>query len=1201
MDNPWPADIPWSLWNYQGLTISDMPQLPMMGVRFEPSFLYAFAFGCFFVAFFSWPRFKARGRNINATSEALRDFDPTDLGGQNSLHRAYFIYAGAMLILYVSLTFFGKLIFQATQMIPVAGISVDIAELKFDSPQWPLTLAFAFAGLADLLPPVRIAEEWLRNRAYRAAGIPVRIEQTTRSLIATLEEPPGHSGERREHLRNRGRGSLAEMLGHFRKNWQAQIDAYPRVRWLLGKRTSRTRELLALLSQLELLIVWAKTTRGSWPGAEVSARVRETEAKFVDSADALLNSFQRRLQETGDPNATDPAHAELHAGEARPANPDLRASEAQPANAGLHASEARFDDYISQVMKDATAVRFELVTLLAIFLERDPDFRGPARAPKPGLAHPIDALADLLLETDRPDAVGSGPEAGLLLSLIPVFILFAASAWQGAQELVSQYVETTNLAGVLLTALVETLKIASLTWLPLLAAFSLRQYRWDTKDWVGAQQDWDYRNSSRLSQMMGCLALALAVSILGLTGVAMLRAFAIAQNANHFNSLLFGGSAPFMLYYPTLAVTLLPMVPMCLAAADARAHGRPVLGHAVLCAALVLVLSIAHSWFWDPNWPDACFKAETIATAECSRRSDTLSRLILTVLVFLASWNLGQPGFSRTRRRINRKQAEFVCAVLMAATFVLSTPVFARDVRVGFRDNVEPFSYLVGDGHGKAHHIGYLADLCHEIFAVGEYTIEEVSVTTAERFKLVNGDTVGDKKPVDVLCDTVTMRFSGLSISANGDSGDDADGRSKRDWNSIYSPIVFASGVSYLVRYSREATTYAGDVVIGYVSATTAADVAFKSCQVDFFKGLAPTQRKALYERCRFLDAAAAVRRRIAMLLPDNPGSRASAPASSEKAMPDHASVSPEIELPPDFKTSLEKALQSAKNLAPLSILPDTTSFLPLPSQEMANNLITTVGKICGSSPNTSGDQAAQSIVLCDDALKPDPLKLISAAVTDPRCNPDEKKELSDADKKKRSWREYHFCPMKDYGDLIRWFCSPNPGLRPVFMGDRELILGKLDSWNARNTPCAVEQLIGAEYLTYEPYALLVSKDDPELVQFVQRRVYQIFSHRSTATARFASYFPKRSMSSALAYLYLLNAVDPEQGYLVPCGTPDKAQSDGTGPASAVSRPAGDIRSCADETEKKPAPAALNAWLAAAGERARSILSSVLRTSGIIE
>ena len=1144
MDNPWPADIPWSLWNYQGLTISDMPQLPMMGVRFEPSFLYAFAFGCFFVAFFSWPRFKARGRNITATSEALRDFDPTDLGGQNSLHRAYFIYAGAMLILYVSLTFFGKLIFQATQMIPVAGISVDIAELKFDSPQWPLTLAFAFAGLADLLPPVRIAEEWLRNRAYRAAGIPVRIEQTTRSLIATLEEPPGHSGERREHLRNRGRGSLAEMLGHFRKNWQAQIDGYPRVRWLLGKRTSRTRELLALLSQLELLIVWAKTTRGSWPGAEVSARVRDTEAKFVDKADTLLNSFQRRLQETGDLKATNPATA------ANPDNPDL------------DASESRFDDYISQVMKDATAVRFELVTLLAIFLERDPDFRGPARAPKPGLAHPIDALADLLLETDRPDAVGSGPEAGLLLSLIPVFILFAASAWQGAQELVSQYVETTNLAGVLLTALVETLKIASLTWLPLLAAFSLRQYRWDTKDWVGAQQDWDYRNSSRLSQMMGCLALALAASVLGLTGVAMLRAFAIAQNANHFNSLLFDGSAPFMLYYPTLAVTLLPMVPICLAAADARAHGRPVLGHAVLCAASVLVLSIAHSWFWDPNWPEACFRAETIATAECSRRSDTLSRLILTVLALLASWNLGQPGFSRTRRRIDRKQAELACAVMMAATFVLSTPVFAQEVRVGFRDNIEPFSFLVDDGHGKARHIGYLADLCHEIFSGSQYTIREVSVTAADRFKLVNGTPVGNKAAVDVLCDTVTMRFSESSISDNGDSGDDADG-TRRDWNSIYSPIVFASGVSYLVRYSRDASAYFGDVAIGYVSGTTAADVAFKSCQADPFRARLPPQRKAIYEQCRFLDAAAAARSRIEMMLAD------------KARMPASVPVSPEKELPPDVTASLKHALLSAEDLARLSIQPDTTSFRPLSSQEMAINLVAKVTEICRSSPQSAGDQPEPPDVLCEAALEADPLELL-AAVTDPVCPSDyplEKKELSAADKPKRSWREYHFCPMDDYGDLIRWFCSPHPGLRPIFMGDRELILGKLDSWNARNAPCAVEQLFGAEYLTYEPYALLINRNKPELVQFVQKRIYQIFSRRATATGRFAAYFPKRSMSPALAYLYLLNAVDsnPE----VPCAMSDQAQGEAkgqaTGPPSATpsGRP-GDITSCAgDQAEQK--------------------------------
>ena len=93
---------------------------------------------------------------------------------------------------------------------------------------------------------------------------------------------------------------------------------------------------------------------------------------------------------------------------------------------------------------------------------------------------------------------------------------------------------------------------------------------------------------------------------------------------------------------------------------------------------------------------------------------------------------------------------------------------------------------------------------------------------------------------------------------------------------------------------------------------------------------------------------------------------------------------------------------------------------------------------------------------------------------------------------------------------------------------------------------------MGAEYLTYEPYALLVSRDKPELVQFVQKRVYQIFSRRATATARFASYFPKRSMSRALAYLYLLNAVDSEQDSEVPHATSDEAQGEATGPPSAA-------------------------------------------------
>lgn len=1090
MDNSWPADIPWSLWKYQGLSISDVPQVPMMGVKFAPGFLYAFAFGCIFVAFFSWQRFRSRGKNINSESEALREFEPTDLGGQHSLLRAYFIYAGAMLILYISLTFFGKLIFQATQMIPVAGISVDVAELKFDSPQWPLTLAFAFAGLADLLPPVRLAEEWLRNRAFRAAGIPVRLEQTTRSLIATLEEPSVRSTEDTHKERvNRSAGSLSELLSRYRDNWKIQIEANDRAKRLLGKRVSRYEELLSLLSEIELLVVWAKTARGSWPGAEVSTRVRETESKFVDAADHLLNELQRRLRESVEQGKPE-----------------------------TEVSQTRFDDYLSNVIKQAAAIRFELVSLLAIFLERDPDFPQPPKTSTLDHARPIDALADLLWETDRPDAVGSGPEAGLLVLLIPVFILFAASAWQGVQELVGQYVETTNLTGVLLTALLETLKIASLTWLPLLAAFSLRQYLWDTKDWAGAHSWSGYRRSSRLSQMMGCLGLALAGSLLGLVGVALLRAFYIAQNANYFNALLFSGPNPFMLYYPTLAITVVPMVPVCLLAADARAQGRSALPYALVCAGLVSLLSLWHGRFWDPTWPDACLKLSTFATAECSRRSDTLSRLILTALVFLSTWVLGGPGPSRIRLRAAYPRAGLACTVILATAVATTMPLLAQDIRVGFRDDVEPFSYLVDDGDQEPHHIGYLADLCHEIFEGTKYKIQEQSVTAAERFKLVNGETINKKEPIQVLCDAVTMRFSRSSLSASGDDGDDdEDGLRDRSQKSIYSPIVFASGVSYLDRSSRDPTTQSGDVAIGYVSATTAADVALKSCQVDLFKALAPPQRKAMYERCRFLDALAAAKRSIQMLrLNDTYRKRA--------------------------EITLNNALENAQALVGITIQPAQEVFPlpPLPSQEIAKNLLDAIKALCPPPTSDGGEQ----IKACGKAFEPTNLEQVEKATTDPAC-PSSIKVTSPASSARRSWREYHFCPMESHQDLIRWFCTGNTGLRHIYMGDRELILGKLQSWNSRNTPCVVEQPSGAEYLTYEPYALLVNRSDPELVQFVQTRVYQIFSHRSTATALFASYFPKRTMSPALAYLYLLNAVDPEEGYLIP-GDTEAARGDGT-------------------------------------------------------
>jgi hypothetical protein len=185
----WPAGVPDSLWDYRARQISDLPEVPMMGIDFAPGFLYAFAFGCVFVLFFAWHRFKDdSGDKKSYGFKVISEIPVTQLGAAGALRQAYLIYAGTLLVIYIAMTFFGKLILEAVNTLPIVGVQVDMSSLKFDSPQWPLMLAFALAGLAPLLPPLEIAEDWLRQRAYRAAGIPVRIEQTTRNLIETLDD-----------------------------------------------------------------------------------------------------------------------------------------------------------------------------------------------------------------------------------------------------------------------------------------------------------------------------------------------------------------------------------------------------------------------------------------------------------------------------------------------------------------------------------------------------------------------------------------------------------------------------------------------------------------------------------------------------------------------------------------------------------------------------------------------------------------------------------------------------------------------------------------------------------------------------------------------------------------------------------------------------------------------------------------------------
>ena len=125
-------------------------------------------------------------------------------------------------------------------------------------------------------------------------------------------------------------------------------------------------------------------------------------------------------------------------------------------------------------------------------------------------------------------------------------------------------------------------------------------------------------------------------------------------------------------------------------------------------------------------------------------------------------------------------------------------------------------------------------------------------------------------------------------------------------------------------------------------------------------------------------------------------------------------------------------------------------------------------------------------------------------------------------------------CSFETYDQLTKWFCKEGAQRRQVYFGDREIIQAKFESWKTA-ADCKGEDVepAGAFY-TYEPYALLVSRDRPELARFVQRRVYDFFSHRAKAIGLFTTYFPGVQMSPIMADLILLNGIDEPMYATVP-------------------------------------------------------------------
>ncbi|TGQ35034.1 transporter substrate-binding domain-containing protein [Mesorhizobium sp. M00.F.Ca.ET.216.01.1.1] len=1059
MSDSWPVGLPETLWDYGNLPVQDLPQIPMMGVHFAQQFVIAFVFGWLFIAYFAWDRFNTRQPGAqDFRYRVMKEVEVSDLGGAGALRQAYLIYLITLLFLYVAMAFFGKLILQTVNALNFVGIQVDASSLQFDSPQWPLMLAFGFAGLGPLIPQLRAAEGWLFQRAYRTVGIPVRIRETTRNLVSLLDAAATDDLTAAESLRDDLRHKLNDIRDKTDKTWVRQ-----------SLNPAKLEKGLTLLAQLELLVAWARGKRGAWPGSEVSDAVRDMEQITANQADELLDGFERRVGEKVSP------------GEEK---------------------VARRQKYVTETFARAHELRDELTAILAIYVERDPSYVGPS-ANEDGLIRDA-GLRELLRRADPPNLAGTGPELGVLVCILLAIPIYAVFTWRGLHPSLSPLAMADNPPVVLATAGLSALLLISIFWFPLLVTFAARQYYYDERKWIAlARQDWPAYAEQRLAVVV----MAIFVSVICLSGFAALWAFFIARDVSHFQALLVSGSTPFLRFFPSMALITIPLVWMTLIAADARGYSRGAIVYGICSALLVVACQALHLAFWygaRPCASNAIFLTD-LFTEGCFQYYGGLDFFVMPILAFLAAVVFGNPRPAFLHRRITRGGGVRTAAILGAALALVCahSPIALaqetpskEEVTIGFRADVEPFSYKVSADGGKREgeqpiYRGFLADLCYWIFDGGDYSVVEKEVTAGNRFKQLRN------AEIDVLCDPVTIRFS------------ENDERAR---SGTFSPIVFATGISYLQRRNPGPGT---SVYIGYVGSTTAEKVLEHLCVIDFFRVVPLAERPELATMCQ----TASVARQIAQ------EARRTA------------------ELPPSG-TQIEWYKEWYK------------SGLLKEVEQMATEEETSVLRLKeASGPRKEGlekslqmwSETVAQIKVCREKGKGD--CTLDWIVKRLGNNCDDLETKRDASQLSRT--VYRFCSFKDHTTLIDWFCKPRKteGAGMVYLGDREIILGKLQTWNAQHRArCVVENENGGGDLTYEPYAIMVRKptsNTPQemehvqnIAELVQRRVYEFFSFNSLARAKFDTYFrgPRkdRRMSTALAYLFLLNSVEDERLFAFP-------------------------------------------------------------------
>lgn len=973
----WPNGMETSFWNYDKLSPerTEVSDLPLLAISLSTDFAIAFVFGAVLIAFFAFDRFNRRSFEPDSLDyRVLKEVAPMELRARDLMMRAYILYVSALLGIYVALTFFGQIIFELWNPIATAGFQFDKSPVDFDSPQWPLLVSFGMAGVLPMIKPLDAVEGSLRRWSHKSVGIPIKVRENTTRLKRTLTE-----------YLNDQRGALAGSVDERAPKW---LETHVTDRSAI-ERAYESRDLVACL------LGWMMVERTYWPGTDVRAKLLHLETDAIKEAQVAVEDFDELMEQDYDKAPTPTSY-----------------SKSLPDQDRLLLHRKRLDRHWEQLNERLDRLSDELSAILAVYIERDQRYE---EISDPNLEKLVRICASR-------SEIQRGPEFWIGSSLVAILIVYALSITFGFHSLLANVQKTP--INILFTAGLETAQIAFLFWIPVVVASGLRYFERERENWelitiAGL-------TPTMMTQIFFALVAGGIVAFVGSIGLAAFWSALIAPNQDEFKRIFLTNDPSFFGISATLCGVSVIQICLVILATDAkRLSGslsrRRLIGFGVINMVLILSYYFVYLRQWQPV---SCTGAEWYMSdvfdvwPYCARYYTLTTFLVIGVVAFLSATFFIPKRIGSDPRRVpvpppGHRGATSTAASVVAAVCVLAfTPgAFAESdrlgtVRLGFRADAEPFSFRVGDGE-KARFTGYIADFCYKIFAGGPYPLISREVTASNRFDLLRpaGADVNAPNYLDVICDPVTLRFS---------SGD------KRT-NGIFSPIIFASGVSYLKRSDGSGL---GDVLIGYVGNTTSREVAQRICQIDFFE---------------------------------------------------------------QFRSDGDGQQDGADEAEEETTVNETFDCMSAEQQARENNFFET--NCLNLKPKNEKNGGA------------------SLGSNTPSA--------------------YKFCIGPSHSVLIEWFCQDlgNSPETLVYVGDRDIIIGKKEARTAQNLRCGGRYERGETY-TYEPYALVLTAARPKLAQFVQRRIYEIFSKPEEAIALFSAHFPNKVMSRPLASLFLLNAVE---------------------------------------------------------------------------